>query len=179
MARIKIGNIKGPQGPIGPTGPQGPRGETGPQGPLPPLTNNGLATVAGVSALDAAYGKTLTEKDAELQKQIDTTNSNFSDLSNSLDTLTLVVKRILNTDGAPYLTDCNNASVGEIALFNPETLNIPTGEQFGAVLTFGQYSNPSYNYNWIYQFLVCNGAASKLYIRNKINTAAWTPWVEK
>lgn len=77
MARIKIGNIKGPQGPIGPTGPQGPRGETGPQGPLPPLTNNGLATVAGVSALDAAYGKTLTEKDAELQKQIDTTNSNL------------------------------------------------------------------------------------------------------
>lgn len=77
MAKIKIGNIKGPQGPIGPTGPQGPRGETGPQGPLPPLTNNGLATVAGVSALDAAYGKTLTEKDAELQKQIDTTNSNL------------------------------------------------------------------------------------------------------
>ena len=77
MGRILIGRIRGPQGPIGETGPQGPRGETGPQGPLPPLTNNGLATVAGVSALDAAYGKTLTEKDADLQRQINTANSNL------------------------------------------------------------------------------------------------------
>lgn len=102
MARIKIGNIKGPQGPIGPTGPQGPRGETGPQGPLPPLTNNGLATVAGVSALDAAYGKTLTEKDAELQKQIDTTNSNFGGLkfwsAESLKTLGLSLQEATTSD---------------------------------------------------------------------------------
>lgn len=94
MARILIGNIKGPQGiqgpqgikgdtgpqgeigpqgpkgdkgGTGPAGPQGPIGPAGPQGPLPPLTNNALTTVAGVSALDAAMGKTL-------QDQIDTQN---------------------------------------------------------------------------------------------------------
>lgn len=98
MARILIGNIKGPQGIQGPQGPkgdtgpqgvigpqgpkgdkgdkgstgaQGPIGPAGPQGPLPPLTNNALTTEAGVSALDAAMGKTL-------QDQIDITNRDFA-----------------------------------------------------------------------------------------------------
>lgn len=89
MARIPIGNIKGPQGiqgekgdkgdigpqgiqgiqgPQGDEGPQGPQGETGPQGPqgiqgpLPPLIDNYLATESGKAALDAIVGKLLDER---------------------------------------------------------------------------------------------------------------------
>ena len=101
MAKILIGNIKGPIGPQGPqgeqgpVGPQGPKGNTGPQGeqgpqgiqgpvgpqgpkgdtgPMPTLINNGTTTQAGVGALDAAYGKTLTDKDTDLQNQLNTLN---------------------------------------------------------------------------------------------------------
>ncbi len=65
MARILIGNIKGPkgdtgpQGKQGPTGPQGPKGDTG---PMPALINNAATTSAGVGALDAAMGKTLGDQ---------------------------------------------------------------------------------------------------------------------
>lgn len=76
MARILIGNIKGPKGDKGATGSQGPQGIQGPQGPLPPLVNNGLATVAGVSALDAVYGKTLTD-------QLNKLDSNLNQKANS------------------------------------------------------------------------------------------------
>lgn len=89
MARILIGNIKGPQGPqgiqgeTGPQGLQGIQGETGPQGmqgiqgekgdtgpqgpkgiqgPLPPLIANYLATESGKAALDAIVGKLLDER---------------------------------------------------------------------------------------------------------------------
>ncbi len=62
MAKILIGNIKGPKGDKGDTGSQGPIGPQGPQGPLPPLVNNALATEAGVSALDAVMGKTLQDQ---------------------------------------------------------------------------------------------------------------------
>lgn len=69
MARILIGNIKGPkgdtgpQGKQGPTGPQGPKGDTG---PMPALINNAATTSAGVGALDAAMGKTLGDQIAVL-----------------------------------------------------------------------------------------------------------------
>lgn len=72
MARIKIGNIKGPKGDTGARGATGPAGPIGPQGPLPPLTNNFLATVAGQSALDAAAGKILKD-------QLDQQNSDIAD----------------------------------------------------------------------------------------------------
>ena len=89
MARILIGNIKGPQGPqgiqgeTGPQGLQGIQGETGPQGtqgiqgekgdtgpqgpqgiqgPLPPLIANYLATESGKAALDAIVGKLMDER---------------------------------------------------------------------------------------------------------------------
>lgn len=77
MARILIGNIKGPQGEQGPQGVQGPVGPQGPKGdtgPMPTLINNGTTTQAGVGALDAAYGKTLTDKDTDLQNQLNTLN---------------------------------------------------------------------------------------------------------
>lgn len=72
MARILIGNIKGPKGDTGPQGEQGPVGPQGPQGPLPPLVNNALSTEAGVAALDAVMGKTL-------QDQITQVNSEMND----------------------------------------------------------------------------------------------------
>lgn len=72
MSRILIGNIKGPMGQQGKQGIQGTIGPVGPQGPLPPLTNTALATVAGVSALDAVMGKTL-------QDQITKANSDLAD----------------------------------------------------------------------------------------------------
>ena len=77
MARILIGNIKGPKGDTGAQGPQGPVGPQGPQGPLPPLVNNALATEAGVSALDAAMGKTLQEQITNNKNDITELNSNI------------------------------------------------------------------------------------------------------
>ena len=75
MARILIGNIKGPKGDTGPQGEQGPVGPQGPQGPLPSLVNNALATEAGVAALDAAMGKTLQEQITENKEDITQLNS--------------------------------------------------------------------------------------------------------
>lgn len=164
MGRILIGRIRGPQGPIGPTGAQGPRGERGPQGPLPPLTNNGLATVAGVSALDAAYGKTLTEKDADLQKQIDDTNSNLnskastSSVTNLENRLSSIFKRsdfcfvysadddfknILGENGATqlfYIATKSNAIV-----FGRE--NLIDGKYYGAQLKLDHNLGLSFR-NW-------------------------------
>ena len=84
MARILIGNIKGPQGEQGPQGVQGPVGPQGPQGPLPPLVNNALATEAGVAALDAAMGKTLQDQITNNKNDIAQLNSNLTGFSVSL-----------------------------------------------------------------------------------------------
>ena len=105
MARILIGNIKGPQGPQGiqgetgpqglqgiqgETGPQGPqgiqgeKGDTGPQGPqgiqgpLPPLIANYLATESGKAALDAIVGKLLDERLTAAEKSLTQLNSDKS-----------------------------------------------------------------------------------------------------
>lgn len=74
MARILIGNIKGPKGNQGIQGIQGPIGPVGPQGPLPPLANNGLTTQAGAAALDAAYGKTLADGLSSLNSEMQLKN---------------------------------------------------------------------------------------------------------
>ncbi len=93
MARILIGNIKGPQGiqgpkgdtgpqgiqgpkgdtgPAGPkgatgaTGPQGPQGPQGIQGPLPPMVANYLMQEQGKAALDAYMGYLIKQKLDEL-----------------------------------------------------------------------------------------------------------------
>lgn len=71
MARILIGNIKGPKGDTGARGATGPQGATGPTGPMPPLTNNALATTPGVSALDAVMGKTLDDKIGKVNSDLD------------------------------------------------------------------------------------------------------------
>lgn len=70
MARILIGNIKGPKGDTGPQGEQGPVGPQGPQGPLPPLVNNALSTEAGVAALDAVMGKTLQDQITQVNSDL-------------------------------------------------------------------------------------------------------------
>lgn len=104
MARILIGNIKGPQGPqgiqgeTGPQGLQGIQGETGPQGtqgiqgekgdtgpqgprgiqgPLPPLIANYLATESGKAALDAIVGKLLDERLTAAEKSLTQLNSDM------------------------------------------------------------------------------------------------------
>lgn len=99
MARILIGNIKGPQGiqgpkgdtgpqgiqglqgetgiqgpkgEIGPAGPQGPQGPQGIQGPMPPLIANFLMQEQGKAALDAYMGTLIKQKLDELvQKDTD------------------------------------------------------------------------------------------------------------
>lgn len=81
MARILIGNIKGPKGDTGAQGPQGATGPQGPQGPLPPLVNNALATEAGVAALDAVMGKTL-------QEQITNNKNDITELNSEMITIT-------------------------------------------------------------------------------------------
>ena len=90
MARILIGNIKGPQGEQGPQGAQGPVGPQGPQGPLPPLVNNALATEAGVSALDAAMGKTLQDQITNNKNDITQLNSNLSGIVSGSLTLSYI-----------------------------------------------------------------------------------------
>ena len=96
MARILIGNIKGPKGDTGARGATGPQGPAGPQGPLPPLTNNALATTPGVSALDAVMGKTLqdqiTKQNSDLGLQYDTVIAT-KDVSNN--TVTTVCNKWL------------------------------------------------------------------------------------
>lgn len=84
MARILIGNIKGPQGEQGPQGVQGPVGPQGPQGPLPPLVNNALATEAGVAALDAAMGKTLQDQITNNKNDIAQLNSKLAPVKRNL-----------------------------------------------------------------------------------------------
>lgn len=87
MAKILIGNIKGPQGEQGPQGVQGPVGPQGPKGdtgPMPTLINNGTTTQAGVGALDAAYGKTLADKDTDLQNQLNTLNGKTEELEEDI-----------------------------------------------------------------------------------------------
>lgn len=90
MARIFIGNIKGPQGERGPQGEQGPVGPQGPQGPLPPLVNNALATEAGVSALDAVMGKTLQDQITQNTQGITQLYSNLSGIVSGSLTLSYI-----------------------------------------------------------------------------------------
>ena len=107
MAKILIGNIKGPQGPQGPQGEQGPVGPQGPQGPLPPLVNNALATEAGVAALDAVMGKTLQEQITNNKNDITELNSNTVQNHNAVpddpdSILTTSVRTINGWDSALY-----------------------------------------------------------------------------
>ena len=130
MARILIGNIKGPQGEQGPQGVQGPVGPQGPQGPLPPLVNNALATEAGVSALDAAMGKTLQDQITQNTQGITQLNSKFI-LSGDA-----VSVRIYNEGDsliALNLTYANGEQYSFVLLQNRIQLNHYDGSEWTAV----------------------------------------------
>ena len=107
MARILIGNIKGPKGDTGAQGPRGETGPQGPQGPLPPLVNNALATEAGVSALDAVMGKTLQDQITNNKNDITQLNSNMIQNHNAVsddpdDILTTSVRTVNGWSSALY-----------------------------------------------------------------------------
>lgn len=96
MARILIGNIKGPKGDTGARGATGPQGPAGPQGPLPTLTNNALATQAGVSALDAAMGKTL--QDQITKQNRDLALEDIGNATASANWTVIASNRVMNND---------------------------------------------------------------------------------
>lgn len=111
MARILIGNIKGPQGiqgpkgDIGPQGIQGPKGDTGPagpkgatgatgatgpqgpqgiQGPLPPMVANYFMQEQGKAALDAYMGYLIKQKLDELVSKDAELLEKFTQLNSEL-----------------------------------------------------------------------------------------------
>lgn len=96
MARILIGNIRGPVGPEGKQGPQGKQGIQGPAGPLPPLVNNALTTEAGIAALDAAMGKTLGDQVTQLYSNLTGKTGSFGW---TLDLCTVINKQITERAG--------------------------------------------------------------------------------
>ena len=85
MARILIGNIRGPKGDKGEIGQTGPMGPTGPQGPLPPLVANYLQSEEGAAALDAIMGKKIDERIKELAEQYTQLNSEITTLNSSIE----------------------------------------------------------------------------------------------
>ena len=114
MARILIGNIKGPQGiqgpkgDIGPQGIQGPKGDTGPagpkgatgatgpqgpqgpqgiQGPLPPMVANYFMQEQGKAALDAYMGYLIKQKLDELVSKDAELLEKFTQLNSDLQIL--------------------------------------------------------------------------------------------
>lgn len=139
MARILIGNIKGPQGEQGPQGVQGPVGPQGPQGPLPPLVNNALATEAGVSALDAVMGKTLQDQITQNTQGITQLNSKLatavyvSDLKGSFSSPTFV-RWDGNTLNTPYKDGKTTASLGWAIVYGTDMLTMLAGAMGASVL---------------------------------------------
>ena len=114
MARILIGNIKGPKGDTGPQGEQGPVGPQGPQGPLPPLVNNALSTEAGVAALDAVMGKTLQDQITQVNSDLNSRTA-VSDLNTAVDVsphAPLIVQCDANTLNTPYKAGLTSSASG-------------------------------------------------------------------
>lgn len=116
MARILIGNIKGPkgdtgpQGKQGPTGPQGPKGDTG---PMPALINNAATTSAGVGALDAAMGKTLSDQIAVLNSEL----INGSGLGLTEGMYSIYAPNTADDMVYPGLYRCNGITIGNMPDF--------------------------------------------------------------
>lgn len=99
MARILIGNIKGPQGDRGQQGERGPQGAQGVPGTTPALVNNALATQSGVAALDAVMGKTLMDKLNAISRQM----SRYNVEGIGIETNEMgVIKLARNTEGSRF-----------------------------------------------------------------------------
>lgn len=82
MARILIGNIKGPKGA---TGAQGPKGATGPQGPAGPTgvvdTNTPVTFTEATADTDITSGDTLGTIAGKIRKSIKTLRTNLGALT--------------------------------------------------------------------------------------------------
>lgn len=204
MARILIGNIKGPQGPQGiqgetgpqglqgiqgETGPQGPqgiqgeKGDTGPQGPqgiqgpLPPLIANYLATESGKAALDAIVGKLLDERLTAAEKSLTQLNSEASTHlkeSGSENDFCVAFQSRYQ-----YHTNANYMLANGIYKTGKTGLNLPF-ESYWIIITFNTSNDFGNNsYAWIAQFAISTDANNKaIYFRRNINytPTTWESW---
>lgn len=190
MARILIGNIKGPQGPQGiqgetgpqglqgiqgETGPQGPqgiqgeKGDTGPQGPqgiqgpLPPLIANYLATESGKAALDAIVGKLLDERLTAAEKSLTQLNSDFF---NRIDATKIsLLTQPSGTTIRQKIENCQKGTLYSWAHNSSELYN-PTGKNGTWSFLIARADKEMYTI-----CLACEGG-SKLYIYS-YNANAW------
>lgn len=190
MARIPIGNIKGPQGiqgekgdkgdigpqgiqgiqgPQGDEGPQGPQGETGPQGPqgiqgpLPPLIDNYLATESGKAALDAIVGKLLDERLKTAETSIAQLNSDFF---NRIDATKIsLLTQPSGTTIRQKIENCQKGTLYSWAHNSSELYN-PTGKNGTWSFLIARADKEMYTI-----CLACEGG-SKLYIYS-YNANAW------
>lgn len=204
MARILIGNIKGPQGPQGiqgetgpqglqgiqgETGPQGPqgiqgeKGDTGPQGPkgiqgpLPPLIANYLATESGKAALDAIVGKLLDERLTAAEKSLTQLNSEASShliASGSENSFCAAFQSRYQ-----YYNNVNYMLASGIYKTGKTGLNLPF-EGYWIIITFNT-SNDLGNSStaWITQFAISTDFNNKdIYFRRNINytPTTWESW---
>lgn len=190
MARILIGNIKGPQGPqgiqgeTGPQGLQGIQGETGPQGtqgiqgekgdtgpqgpqgiqgPLPPLIANYLATESGKAALDAIVGKLLDERLTAAEKSLTQLNSDFF---NRIDATKIsLLTQPSGTTIRQKIENCQKGTLYSWAHNSSELYN-PTGKNGTWSFLIARADKEMYTI-----CLACEGG-SKLYIYS-YNANAW------
>lgn len=204
MARILIGNIKGPQGiqgekgdkgdigpqgiqgvqgPQGEIGPKGPQGEIGPQGPqgiqgpLPPLIDNYLATEPRKAALDAIVGKLLDERLKAAENAVTKLNSEASTHlkeSGSENSFCAAFQSRYQ-----YYTNANYMLASGIYKTGKTGLNLPF-EGYWIIITFNT-SNDFGNSStaWITQFAISTDWSDKaIYFRRNINytPTTWESW---
>ena len=204
MARILIGNIKGPQGPqgiqgeTGPQGLQGIQGETGPQGtqgiqgekgdtgpqgpqgiqgPLPPLIANYLATESGKAALDAIVGKLLDERLTAAEKSLTQLNSEASTHLKESGSENSFCAAFQSRYQYHANTDYMLAS--GIYKTGKTGLNLPF-EGYWIIITFNT-SNDLGNSStaWITQFAISTDSRDRaIYFRRNINytPTTWESW---
>ena len=154
MARILIGNIKGPKGDTGARGATGPQGATGPTGPMPPLTNNALATTPGVSALDAVMGKTLDDK-------IGKVNSDFTEYCKGYITDNANINAL--GDGVYYYNGWGSSTM---------TGTPPFSNDYGIWIRRTPYDSVGSTGTDI---VIRNNGA--IYSRKLISEGTWGPWI--
>jgi hypothetical protein len=138
------------------------------------LVNNGLATEAGVAALDAAMGKTLLDKigdtanlpngEADIVSALVNQNSNLSDLiDGSLENMQLFSGNF-NTEITPgfYVIDTNAASY----------TNAPATTMFGVFVQFGG----DYRVQMIIQSASASTKTTIHTRRYATTSSSWTSW---
>ena len=183
MARILIGNIKGPKGDTGAQGPQGATGPQGPQGPLPPLVNNALATEAGVAALDAVMGKTLQEQITNNKNDITELNSKFPD---DRSYFTAVIPRVKDiTSGADqpnlradveFMIQTKGIKSGEYGFSSTQYTDLPASAPGWGYVKYFQHAD-----NYVTVMVFPDGLTGGILLnqfiigQNKWNTT-WKKW---